>query len=83
MDAKAYLKELVEKAVKGLCQFPENVVIHANESGGKTLCLVIECKSDDLALIIGRHGGNIKALRHLIWAIATNHKINANLIVNE
>lgn len=83
MDAKEDLKSLVENAVKGLCRHPESVVIKSVESGGKTLCMVVDCLPDDLSLIIGRHGGNIKALRHLIWAIATNHKINANLIVNE
>lgn len=77
------LQRFVECSVRGLCKRADAVEVEVIPGGLKTVCILIKCASTDLALVIGRQGKNIRAIRDLAWAIAAKNQIKASVIVNE
>lgn len=77
------LVKFIECAAKGLCNHPAEVKVEGIFSKGQSLCLVVYCNPDDVSLIIGREGRNIRAIRELSWAIATKNRIKITIIINE
>ncbi|NIQ38204.1 MAG: KH domain-containing protein [Proteobacteria bacterium] len=59
------MKELVEKIVQALVDYPEDVDIREIE-GPRTNILEIRVRKDDIGKLIGRGGKNISALRVVV-----------------
>ncbi len=77
------LSKFVEVCAKGLANFPDEVKIEKLSFTGVNLCLMVHTNPDDVSLIIGREGRNIRNLRELCWAIASKNKLKVTLIVKE
>lgn len=83
MQGKENLEKFIEHGVKGLCNYPDAVSIEATKAGDNTLVVVIHCDRNDVALVLGRQGKHIGALRSLCWAIATKDKIKITIVLDE
>lgn len=77
------LSKFLECCVKGLVNYPDDVKIEQLSFMGKNICFMIHSNLNDIAIIIGKEGRNIRNIRELSWAIASKNKIKVTLIVNE
>ncbi|MBN1618697.1 KH domain-containing protein [Candidatus Dojkabacteria bacterium] len=77
------MKELLEKIIKGIVNNPDQVKIKEviNEDDPSYITYEIDCASDDKALIIGKKGQNISAIRNVvsIKAIKENKRIRIDI----
>lgn len=72
------LKELVELMIRGIIDFPDNMVINQiiNE---KTTIFEVKVDPADVGKVIGKQGKNIKAIRSIMNAAA--QKENKRVII--
>ncbi|MFZ8806074.1 MAG: KH domain-containing protein [Minisyncoccia bacterium] len=75
-------QKVLEEILRSLVNHPENVVItrKIDEMG---VLLSIKLHPQDMALVIGRNGENINAIKKIIKAIGKRHFARVNIKVEE
>jgi hypothetical protein len=73
------MKELVEKIVRALVDFPEEVDIREIK-GSRTSIVEIKVSKPDVAYLIGKKGKNITALRILVAAAGKGEEYIVELV---
>ena len=75
-------QKVLEEILRSLVNHPENIVItrKVDEMG---VLLSIKLHPQDMALIIGRNGENINAIKKIIKAIGKRHFARVNIKVEE
>ncbi len=58
-------RDYIEKIVKGIVDFPEDVSVQAVEEDSK-VSIVINTNPQDLGKVIGKEGRTIKAINYLL-----------------
>lgn len=76
------LKELIEYIAKALVDNPDQVKVSEIE-GEKTSMIELSVAKDDLGKVIGKQGGNAKAMRTILSAASTKVKKRAVLEIIE
>ncbi len=76
------MKELVEKIVAALVDYPEEIRVE-EISGGQTTVLELSVAKEDLGKIIGRQGRNAAALRTILSCASAKTKKKAVLEIIE
>ena len=76
------MKELIEKIVEAIVDYPED--IHVEEiSGGQTTVLELSVAKEDLGKVIGRQGRNAAALRTILKCASAKSNKKAVLEIIE
>lgn len=83
MGDEKEIERFVEVCVKGLVNHPDEARVERLSFSGKSLCLMVHLNPDDISLVIGRGGNNIRNIRELSWAIASKNKIKVTLVIKE
>ena len=74
------MKELVEYLVKSLVDSPQEVqVAETNEEG--QVVMELKVAEADMGKVIGKNGSTINAIRTVLQAAASSHKVKAKLDV--
>lgn len=76
------MKDLVEFLVKSIVAHPEQVKVEEVASD-EVITLIISANSDDIKLVIGRHGTTIRAIRTLVRVKAIKEKKRIFLEIKE
>lgn len=76
------MKELVEKIVRALVDFPEQVNVR-EISGINATLLEIKVSRRDMGMLIGKRGKNINALRNIVWAAGKGKPYRVELLGEE
>jgi hypothetical protein len=79
-DKDRFMKALVEYLAKSLVDHPEEVLL-AERHRENTVILEIKVATDDIGKIIGKNGNTINAIRTVLQAAASSHKLRAKLDV--
>lgn len=70
--------------VSELVDYPDHVLITSTVGdGASTAVITIRAQKSDYGKVIGRHGRNVEALRTLMEAIATKHKIRLLIEIDD
>ncbi|MBI2441000.1 MAG: KH domain-containing protein [Lentisphaerae bacterium] len=76
------MKEFIVYILKGLVNYPEQIVV-AEIFGRQTAILEVRCHPEDMGRIIGKNGKTIGALRVLLTSLAAKQKRRTILEVVE
>jgi predicted RNA-binding protein YlqC (UPF0109 family) len=71
-------KEMIESMSRLLVDAPEAVQV-STISSDSTVIFSLRVDRNDIGKVIGKHGKNIAALRHLIYAYSSKHNQRAML----
>jgi len=74
------MKELVEYLVKSLVDSPQEVQIEETTDENSVL-MELKVAENDMGKVIGKNGHTINAIRTVVQAAASSHKIRAKLEV--
>ena len=74
------MKELVEYLVKSLVDSPQEVQIEETTDENSVL-MELKVAESDMGKVIGKNGHTINAIRTVLQAAASSHKIRAKLEV--
>lgn len=88
MTGSEEIRDIVHRSAQGLSNHPEEIKTEVVDAGDASLCIVIQCRNNgprdnDIGLIVGKSGRNIKALRTVIEAVGAKHKLRTTVIVKE
>lgn len=76
------MKEFIEHLIKGIVKNPDQVAVEeVNEDG--QFNYTIDAAEDDIAIIIGKHGNNINAIRNLAKAKAIIDNVRINVQISK
>lgn len=76
------MKDLVEYIVKQIVKNPDDVIIvEENAEGNVNLTLTVN--PEDMALVIGKSGQTIKAIRRILTIRAISDNVRVNLQLSE
>jgi len=78
VSPRLQILELLSLTVKSLVVAPEHASVEFENDRGKTVYR-IEVHRDDRLQLLGKAGGNLAALRHLVDAIATKADLSVRL----
>ena len=79
MNASMELQDFVSMAVCGLCDDPTSVKTKISPIGETLIHIQVNCSQDDIRKVIGSKGRNIEAIRVIVAAISSKHKIKSIL----
>ena len=78
------LSEVCYTVVSELVDYPEGVLITQTLGTGSTTAVItIRADKSDYGKVIGRNGRNVEALRTLLEAIATKHKVRLLIEIDD
>lgn len=72
------IKELVTYLVKTIARKPEEVVVE-EEKEGEVIMENIKVAKEDIALVIGKSGRNISAVRELVKVVAGKQNLHVEV----
>jgi len=75
------MKELVEYLVKSLVDSPQEVQVEETTDEGHVV-MELKVAESDMGKVIGKNGSTINAIRTVLQAAASSHKIKAKLDVS-
>lgn len=76
------MKEFIEYLLKEISNKPEDAVVEEFEENG-TYVYQIHVAEEDMGVVIGKEGKNIKALRNLAKAKAIKDNIRIQIVLEE
>lgn len=76
------MKEFIEFIVKNIVSHPDEVIVSLVDDPKKET-YQLEVASSDIGRVIGKKGGNARALRTLLQAASSLHGQRAALIIKE
>ena len=74
--------ELVTTIIQSIVNYPENVLVERTVDNLGVL-LTVKANKEDIGLIVGREGQNIKAIRWIAKICGKKHKENVNIKVSD
>ena len=74
------MKELVEYLVKSLVDSPQEVQVEETTEEGQVV-MELKVAEADMGKVIGKNGSTINAIRTVLQAAASSHKVKAKLEV--
>ena len=76
------MKEFIEYLLKEISNKPEDAIVEEFEENG-TYVYQIHVAEEDMGVVIGKEGKNIKALRNLAKAKAIKDNIRIQIVLEE
>ena len=76
------MKEFLEFLIQSIVNYPQEVAVQEKEVAD-VASLTVKANPEDIKVIIGREGRTIKAIRNLLWVIATKQGKKINIVVGE
>jgi len=76
------MKEFLEFLIQSIVNYPQEVAVQEKEVAD-VVSLTVTANPEDIKVIIGREGRTIKAIRNLLWVIATKQGKKINIVVGE
>lgn len=76
------MKEFLEFLIQSIVNYPQEVAVQEKEAAD-VVSLTVKANPEDIKVIIGREGRTIKAIRNLLWVIATKQGKKINLAISE
>jgi len=76
------MKEFLEFLIQSIVNYPQEVAVQEKEVAD-VVSLTVKANPEDIKVIIGREGKTIKAIRNLLWVIATKQGKKINIVVGE
>ncbi|PIS13804.1 RNA-binding protein [Candidatus Shapirobacteria bacterium CG09_land_8_20_14_0_10_47_13] len=76
------MKEFLEFLIQSIVNYPQEVAVQEKEVAD-VVSLTVKANPEDIKVIIGREGRTIKAIRNLLWVIATKQGKKINIVVGE
>ena len=76
------MKELIETIVKGLVDYPSDVVVTEN-CDDRNMSFQLSVRKADMGKVIGKQGRVAKAIRTVVYAAGTNQNKRIHLEISE
>lgn len=76
------MKTFLEFLIQSIVNYPQEVAVQEKEAAD-VVSLTVKANPEDIKVIIGREGRTIKAIRNLLWVIATKQGKKINLAIEE
>lgn len=76
------MKAFLEFLIQSIVNYPQEVAVQEKEAAD-VVSLTVKANPEDIKVIIGREGRTIKAIRNLLWVMATKQGKKINLAIEE
>lgn len=76
------MEKMVEYIVKGLVDFPDDVVVNSTQEG-KSVLISVDVKAEDVGKVIGKGGRIANAIRSVTRALANRKGLQVSIKIGK